>query len=422
MNTPARSLTQPTAAELAARHAQICAQGLNINMTRGIPAAEQLALAEAFLSLPGADGWQARDGSDGRNYGGLQGLAEARELLAGPLLGVPPAQVAIGENSSLALMHEAISYLMLFGAATSPRPWSREPVVKFICPVPGYDRHFGLCEAFGIQMLPVPLREDGPDMDQVATLVASDPAIKGIWCVPKYSNPSGVIYSDAVVARLASLPSAAPDFTVLWDNAYAVHHLSAARPANPDIVGLATAAGYPQRVLMFASTSKVLFPGAGLALFGGSPDTLAWWLGHRSLRTIGPDKLNQLRHVLFFRDAAGLEHHMQAQQDLLAPKFARVHQVFSEELEGTACRWSQPRGGYFVSLEVTPGCARRTVELAREAGVALTPAGAPFPYGQDPADSLIRISPTCVGLEPLARACAVVALCANLAAAELSAR
>lgn len=416
-STPEAAKTSRLAA-LTQRHAEVCEQALNINMTRGVPAAEQLALAEAFLVLPGADGWRTRDASDARNYGGLQGLPEARELLAGPLLGLPPEQVVIGENSSLALMHEALSNAMLHGLPRSARPWSREAVVKFICPVPGYDRHFSLCEGLGIQMLPVTLHEDGPDMAQVEALVADDPTIKGIWCVPKYSNPSGAIYSEAVVARLAAMVAAAPDFSIFWDNAYAVHHLTAARPANLDICGLAAKAGHGDRVLMFASTSKVLFPGAGLAVFGGSPSTVHWWLRHRSLRTIGPDKLNQLRHVRFFGDSEGIERHMQAQQQVLAPKFACVDRVFSEHFAQGAAQWSRPLGGYFVSLQVSPGCARRTVELAREAGIALTPAGAPFPYGQDPRDSLIRISPTCVGLEELAQACAVVALCANLAVAQ----
>ncbi|WP_213881088.1 aminotransferase class I/II-fold pyridoxal phosphate-dependent enzyme [Pseudomonas sp. dw_358] len=415
-NAPA---SEPTAlARLTQQHLEVCARGLAINMTRGVPAAEQLDLAEAFLALPGVDGWHTRDGSDARNYGGLQGLPEVRELLAGPLLGLPAEQVVIGENSSLALMHEALSNALLHGMPRSERPWSREAEVKFICPVPGYDRHFSLCEGFGIQMLPVPLLEDGPDMDQVEALVAADPAIKGVWCVPKYSNPSGVIYSQAVVARLAAMVTAAPDFSIFWDNAYAVHHLTAARPQNLDICGLAAAAGQSDRVLMFASTSKVLFPGAGLAVFGGSPSTVDWWLRHRSLRTIGPDKLNQLRHVRFFGDSQGIERHMQAQQQVLAPKFSCVDQVFGEHFAEGAARWSRPLGGYFVSLEVQPGCARRTVELAREAGIALTPAGAPFPYGRDAHDNLIRISPTCVGIGELAQACAVVALCANLAAAQ----
>lgn len=427
-SAPIDTASHPAAAAepllaLRQRHAQICAEGLQINMTRGVPATEQLDLAQAFLTLPGADDWRARDGSDARNYGGLQGLPEARELLAGPMLGLPAEQVAIGENSSLALMHEALGYAMLHGAPASTRPWAREAQVKFICPVPGYDRHFSLCEAFGIEMLPVPLLADGPDMDAVEALVASDPTIKGMWCVPKYSNPSGIIYSEQVVRRLARMPSAAQDFTLFWDNAYAVHHLSSARPANQDIAGLSMAAGHGQRVLMFASTSKVLFPGAGLALFGGSPATLAWWLRHRAVRTIGPDKLNQLRHVRFFAECGGLERHMQAQQQVLAPKFACVDRVFREHFAAApngraTARWSQPQGGYFVSLEVARGCARRTVELACEAGVALTPAGAPFPYGRDPGDSLIRISPTCVGLADLAKACAVVAACAQLAAEE----
>jgi DNA-binding transcriptional MocR family regulator len=398
----------------------LCALGLKINMTRGVPAPDQLALSERFLSLPGHSDFVSRDGIDWRNYGGLQGMPEVRELFAQALLGLPPEAIAIGENSSLALMHEALDHAYRRGVPGSVRPWAQEPVVKFVCPVPGYDRHFSICDEFGIVMLPVPMLDNGPDMQAVAALVAADPAIKGMWCVPKYSNPSGAVYSADTVAQLAAMPSAAPDFRLFWDNAYAVHHLGEDSPPNPDICGLSAQAGYPNRAFVFASTSKIVMPGAGLAFFGASPENLAWWLERRKQRTIGPDKLNQLRHLLFFGTPQGLADHMRAHRALLAPKFACVDRVFAQAFGAdTAVRWTTPQGGYFIHLQVAPGCAKRTVELAQQAGIALTPAGAPYPGGDDPDDANIRISPTYIDLDTLAQAAAATALCAQLAAAEL---
>jgi len=258
-----KPLALASRAELASRYAALCAQGLKINMTRGVPSPEQLALSKRFLSLPGDTHFVARDGTDWRNYGGLQGMPEVRELFSEVLLGLPADCVAIGENSSLALMHEAIGHAFRRGVPDGDRPWSKEPVVKFICPVPGYDRHFAICDEFGIEMLPVPMLDTGPDMAIVEALVAADSSIKGMWCVPKYSNPSGVIYADATIERLAVMPTAAPDFRLFWDNAYAVHHLTDASPGNQDITGLSMRAGHPNRAFVFASTSKIVLPGAG---------------------------------------------------------------------------------------------------------------------------------------------------------------
>ncbi|HAT29297.1 MAG TPA: aminotransferase [Janthinobacterium sp.] len=416
-------IDSPAAARAGTRleslYADLCARGLKINMTRGVPSTEQLALAKRFLSLPGGSAFASRDGSDWRNYGGLQGMPEVRELFADKLLGLPADGVAIGENSSLALMHEAFGHAFLRGVPGGARPWSGESVVKFICPVPGYDRHFSICDEFRVEMLPVAMLATGPDMDAVERLVASDPAIKGIWCVPKYSNPSGATYDADTVRRLAAMPTAAPDFRIFWDNAYAVHHLGEDEIANQDIAGLCAAAGHANRPFVFASTSKIVLPGAGLAFFGSSPENLAWWLERRKYRTIGPDKVNQLRHLEFFGDADGLMAHMRLQRAILAPKFDCVGAAFADSFTADdGASWTRPAGGYFISLDVAPGTARRTVELAQRAGIALTPAGATHPGGRDPEDRNIRISPTYVDLETLASASRGAALCAQLALAE----
>ncbi|MFC5473392.1 aminotransferase class I/II-fold pyridoxal phosphate-dependent enzyme [Paraherbaspirillum soli] len=423
MHTPVQidsPLDAASRAELESRYADLCSQGLKINMTRGVPSPEQLALAKRFLSLPGESDFVSRDGVDWRNYGGLQGMPEVRELFSEALLGLPADYVAVGENSSLALMYEALSHAFRRGVPGSDQPWSEEAVVKFICPVPGYDRHFSICDEFRIEMLPVPMLDSGPDMDIVEALVAGDPSIKGMWCVPKYSNPCGTTYTDVTVERLAAMAAAAPDFRLFWDNAYAVHHLSDEATPNQDITGRCAAAGHPNRAFVFASTSKIVLPGAGLAFFGSSPENLAWWLERRKHRTIGPDKVNQLRHLLFFGDADGLTQHMRAHSTLLAPKFACVDRAFAQAFGDTgSARWTRPAGGYFISLDITPGCAKRTVELAKQAGIALTPAGATHPGGRDPHDANIRISPSYVDLDTLAKASHGTALCAQLAAAEI---
>ncbi|WP_245621162.1 aminotransferase class I/II-fold pyridoxal phosphate-dependent enzyme [Paraburkholderia ferrariae] len=386
---------------------------LELDMSRGKPAPEQLDLAMALIDTAPEAGYLARDGFDCRNYGLPSGLPEARELGA-QLLGVPAAQVIAAGNSSLALMHDALVFALLHGVPAgegSSAPWRAQGEIAFLCPVPGYDRHFAICEALGVRMIPVPMREDGPDMDAVEALVRDDPSVKGIWCVPLYSNPTGAIYSDDVVRRLAAMPAAAPDFRLFWDDAYRFHHLGEARLATLDIVEACAAAGHAERVLMFASLSKVTFAGGALAWFAASPRNVAWWQRHTAVRTIGPDKLSQLRQVRLVRDRQTLAALMERHRALLKPRFDAVDEVFRARLAHVPqVRWNVPQGGYFISLYAPPGCAKRTVELAREAGLILTPAGAAFPYGKDPEDSHLRIAPSFPALAEVRLAAEGIAL------------
>ena len=410
-------LTQLGSRDLSAYHDRVRARydafktrGVKLDLTRGKPAAEQLDLGNELLALPGTHDYTAADGTDCRNYGGLQGLPELRALLA-PLFGLSADLVVLGDNSSLGLMHDTVVYAMLKGTCDSSRPWAKEPQVRFLCPVPGYDRHFAICEEFGIEMIPVPLAAEGPDMDVVEQLLADDASIKGMWCIPKYSNPTGTIYSSEAVERLAAAPAAAPDFRIFWDNAYAVHHLTPERIEIPSIVEACARHGHPNRAFVFGSTSKITFAGAGVALTGSSADNVAWYLARMGKRTIGADKVNQLRHVRFLRDADGLLAHMDRHRTIIAPKFATVLETFREHLGGTGvASWLEPKGGFFISLDVLDGCAREVVRLAKEAGVALTPAGATFPYGRDPRDRNIRIAPTFPDLATVGAAAEGVAL------------
>jgi DNA-binding transcriptional MocR family regulator len=393
------------------------ARGLKLDMTRGKPSPEQLDLSNGLLAFPGNRDHSTEAGVDARNYGGLQGLPEARALFA-PMLGAPAERIAVGDNSSLAIMHDCLVWALLKGVPGSPAPWAQGPAPTFLCPVPGYDRHFALCEEFGIRMIPVPMTGQGPDMDAVEALVA-DPTVKGMWCVPKYSNPSGEVYSDEVVRRLAAMKAGAPDFRLFWDNAYAVHHLTERRRAIADILDLCEKAGHADRAFVFASTSKVTLAGGGLAFFASSPANLRWYLARASKRTIGPDKLNQLRHVRFLKDEAGLLRHMDAHRALLAPKFEAVINALETRLAGTgAAEWTRPEGGYFISLDATAGTARRIVALAREAGLALTPAGATWPHGRDPDDRNLRLAPTYPPLADVRVASEGIAICILLAALE----
>jgi len=396
------------------------AKGLRLNLTRGKPAPEQLDLSSELLSLPGATDYVAADGTDCRNYMGLQGIPEVRSLFSG-IMGAPPAQVIVANNSSLALMHDAVVYSLLKGTCDSSAPWSRQGEITFLCPVPGYDRHFRICEDYGIRMISVPLNDDGPDMDEVERLVAQDPSIKGMWCVPKYSNPTGAVYSDSIVERLAAMPSAAPDFRIFWDNAYSVHHLTSERIEIANILELSARHAHPNRAFVFASTSKITLAGAGLALFASSAENVKWLLARFVPRTIGPDKVNQLRHARFLKDEAGIHELMDRHRALLAPKFQKVLDLFDEKLSGVPdVTWNRPKGGYFIALDVPQGCGRRVVELAKDAGVELTPAGAPYPYGKDPNDRTLRIAPTFPALSEVALAAECVASCVLLAAAEKS--
>jgi len=399
------------------RYAAFAGRGLKLNLTRGKPSSAQLDLCNELLAMPGPDHYMS-GAIDCRNYGELRGLPELRALLA-PIYDVTPDRAVIGGNTSLGLMHDAVVYALLKGTCDSTRPWSKESRIAFICAVPGYDRHFSICNEFGIEMITVQLRDDGPDMDAVEQLVATDPQIKGMWCVPQYSNPSGAVYSAATIERLARMPAAAADFRLFWDNAYAVHHLTPQRIRIASIDAACARHGNPNRAFIFGSTSKVTLAGAGFGLFGGSQDNVAWYLQRMEKRTIGGDKVNQLRHLRLLRNAQGIDDLMDRHRAIIAPKFAQVRAKFESNLAGTGvARWSDPRGGYFVTLDVLDGCAKQVVRLAKEAGVELTPAGATHPHGNDPRDSTIRIAPTFPEQTEIAQAAEGVAVCVLLAAVE----
>ncbi|TWF80224.1 DNA-binding transcriptional MocR family regulator [Pseudonocardia hierapolitana] len=411
-------MTTPGLEDARAAYEKLQAEGMKLDLTRGKPSAEQLDLATPMLSLPGPDDFRAADGTDTRNYGGLHGLPELREIFA-PFLHVPVEQLIACGNSSLELMHDTLVHALLSPLPDAERRWADEERVVFLAPVPGYDRHFGVCERLGIELVPVPMTDDGPDMDVVEQLVAADPTVKGIWCVPKYSNPTGAVYSDETVRRLASMPTAAPDFRIVWDNAYAVHHLTEDEVEIADVLALAAEAGHPNRPFVVGSTSKITLAGAGVAFLGASAENVDWWIRLTSKRTIGPDKVNHLRHVRFLRDADGLRAHMRAHREIIAPKFAAVDEVLTREFADTpGVEWSKPAGGYFVTLTVPEGTATEIVRLAKEAGLALTPAGATHPYGEDPQDSIIRLAPTFPVLAEVRKAMEGVAVCVRLALAE----
>ncbi|HEY7721719.1 MAG TPA: aminotransferase [Pedococcus sp.] len=404
------------AAEQRAAYDALLTRSLRLDLTRGKPAPAQLDLSEELLSLP--RGHADAGGTDTRNYGGLQGIAEIREIF-GELLGVPASQLVAGGNSSLTMMHDTLVHLLLHGGVDSPRPWAQEEKVTFICPVPGYDRHFALLESYGIDMVTVPMGEHGPDAEAVAALAASDPSIRGMWVVPTYANPTGAVTTQEVAARLAAMETAAPDFKIFWDNAYALHHLTADEAKSADILSLCSSAGHPHRAVMFASTSKISFAGAGVAFLAASPENVEWYLKHLSKASIGPDKVNQLRHAQFFGSAQGVREHMVRHRGVIAPKFAEVERILTERLGGLGvATWTRPSGGYFVSLDVLDGTASRVVELAKAAGVALTPAGSSFPRGDDPDDRNIRLAPTFPVLAEVTEAMDAVATCVLLAAAE----
>jgi len=338
--------------ELQQSYEALKKRGLKLNLTRGKPSSAQLDLSAELLALPGAGNFMAEGATDCRNYGGLQGLAEARRLFAG-MLGAPADQVVVANNSSLALMHDCIAYALLKGTCDSAAAWGKQGEIAFLCPVPGYDRHFKICEDYGIRMIPVAMREDGPDVAEVERLVASDASIKGMWCMPKYSNPTGITFSDAAIERLAAMKTATPDFRLFWDNAYAVHHLTPERMEIANILELCAKHGHANRALVFASTSKITLAGTGLALFAASKENVKWLLARMGPRTIGPDKLNQLRHVLFLKNEAGILALMDRHRALIAPKFEKVLEIFGAKLTRVpGVSWTKPKGGYFISLEV----------------------------------------------------------------------
>ncbi|OZD14818.1 aminotransferase [Rhodococcus sp. 06-156-3C] len=401
----------------AASYEQLKAQNLSLDLTRGKPSPEQLDLSSDLLTLPGGD-FRDGSGTDCRNYGGLAGLPELRAIF-GELLGIPVSNLLAGNNASLEIMHDLVVWSLLHGLPDSPRPWSAEPNIRFLCPAPGYDRHFAISESFGIDMIPVPMNPDGPDVEEITRLVASDPQIKALWAVPNYSNPTGAVFSEEVVRALASVPAAAPDFRIFWDNAYAVHPLTAEFAPAYDILGWAAEAGYPNRPFVFASTSKITFAGAGVSFFGSSDANLEWYLKRLGTKSIGPDKLNQLRHLRFFGDADGVKAHMAKHREILAPKFALVGQILEDRLGASKiASWTEPKGGYFISLDVLDGTAARSIALAKDAGIALTGAGSAFPYKKDPEDRNIRLAPSFPSLSELEKSMNGVATCVLLAAAE----
>ena len=389
------------------------AMQLSLDITRGKPSPNQLDLANSLLSLPGDQ--YIQDGTDTRNYGGLDGLPPMKALFA-EILEVPADNVIVGGNSSLNMMYDTLARGCQFGVPGGKSPWHKNDSRKFLCPTPGYDRHFKVTEHLGFELVKVDINDTGPDMDQVEELVSNDPDIKGIWCVPKYSNPTGCCYSRETVERLARM-SAAPDFRILWDNAYAEHHLSDERPELANIMELCTAAGNENRVIQFASTSKISHPGSGVACLATSDENIADIKQHLSVQTIGPDKVNQLRHLQMFKDINGLRDHMKKHAALVKPKFDLVDQVLQRELgDLDIATWTRPKGGYFISLDAPDNTAKKIIQLAADAGVKLTGAGAPFPYGHDPRDRNIRIAPTFPVLEEVGQAIEVLAACIKLAA------
>ncbi|MBR7010727.1 MAG: aminotransferase [Oscillospiraceae bacterium] len=396
---------------------RVCEKKLKLNMARGKPGKEQLDLVSGILTIVSDPDDCECDGIDVRNYGNLSGLPSAKALFA-DLLGCKPEQCFVGGCASLQLMYDLIAKAWTHGLKNSPRPWSQEPKVKWLCPAPGYDRHFGVSKSFGMEMITVPMTPEGPDMDLVEELV-KDPAVKGIWCVPKYSNPQGFVYSERTVSRFAALKPAAPDFAVMWDNAYCVHEVFGDYLPFPDILSLCAEAGNPDMVYEFASTSKITFPGGGICVMAASEANQAYLQGLLKFQIISYDKVNQLRHVRFLQDKAHTVELMKRHAQILAPKFTCVLETLKKEIGplGLAA-WEEPKGGYFISVNTLPGLAKRTLELCAQAGVTMTAAGATYPYGKDPADSNIRIAPSYPALDELRQAIEVFCLCLKLAALE----
>ena len=406
---------------LCQRYHEYEQQGLQLDLSRGKPAPEQLALSQRMLGeLNSRSVLDSEDGTDCRNYGGLDGIPEAKALLAG-MIGARPEQVMVGGNSSLTMMFDILSHAMLDGLLGA-EPWVQVKDRKFLCPVPGYDRHFAMTEHFGFQLIPIPMHNDGPDMDMIEDLVQRDASIKGIWCVPKYQNPTGIVFSPMVVERFAHLQPAAPDFRIFWDNAYCVHDLYPNAPAVlPDILSACANAGHPDMVYEFYSTSKVSFPGAGISGVAASSANLIDLRKVWKFATIGPDKLNQLRHVRFLPTLEAVKEHMKKHAEFLRPRFEAVERKLTEGLGNTGCAtWTHPHGGYFVSFDGPEGSAQKVAALCADLGVKLTPAGATWPYGKDPRDTNIRIAPSYPTVEDLEAALDVLVLAVKLVAAELA--
>ncbi len=401
--------------DLLAQYREFKSRGLDLDITRGKPCSEQLDLALGMLDCVNSKNYLTAEGTDSRNYGGLDGIPAAKTLFA-EYLEVRPEELIIGGNSSLSLMHDTFMRAIVKGVGEDGPPWGKLPQIKFLCPSPGYDRHFFICDYLGIEMIPVAMDDNGPDMTVVEKLVAEDDRIKGIWCVPKYSNPTGAVYSDEVVERLASMNTKASDFRIFWDNAYTVHHLDGQPARLKNILQTCKKAGNPERALIFGSTSKVAFAGSGLAMMAGSAKNMARAKKQIAFQTIGPDKLNQLRHVAFFKKMAGIADHMKKHATILKPKFDAVQSELETALGGkNIADWSQPKGGYFVSIDTMEGCAAEVIRMAAEAGVKLTPAGSTYPYMQDPLDRNIRIAPSFPPLADIRSAMQLVGICIQLA-------
>ena len=398
---------------------KLCAKGLKLDMSRGKPAPAQLDLSIDMLTHCLDGEYFSENGTDCRNYGVLDGIEEAKQLCM-PMLGVNHDEIIIGGNSSLQLMYDTIARAMLLGVLGGDKPWSKNEKVKFLCPAPGYDRHFAICQSMGIEMITVPYKADGPDMDMVERLVAEDELIKGIWCVPMYSNPEGITYSDEVVKRFANLSPKAKDFRIFWDNAYCVHHLTDTPDHLLNLLSEAKKTGKENMVYMFTSTSKISFPGGGLAVIGASAENIKFIKSQMTYQTIGYDTLNQLRHARFFKNFDGIKAHMEKHKAIIAPKFEIVLNTLEKEIVPTGFgSWHKPNGGYFVSFNGLKGTAKRTVELCKNAGVVLTGAGATYPYGIDPEDKNIRIAPTYPTPDELQQAMEVFCVAVKLAACEV---
>ncbi len=407
--------------ELQAEYQSEKDKGLKLDISRGKPSKAQLDLSMPMLDvINSSSDMTTENGTDVRNYGLLDGIPEAKKLM-GDMMDADPSQVIVWGNSSLNIMYDCVARSVLFGVMGST-PWSKLDKVKFLCPVPGYDRHFGVTEQFGIEMINVPVLADGPDMDMVEEYVNNDPAVKGIWCVPVYANPTGSVYSEETVKRMAALKPAAKDFRIYWDNAYCVHHLFDEEEKQAKVLNIleeCEKAGNPDMVYQFCSTSKVTFAGAGIAAMSSSPANIADIKSKIQWSTIGPDKINQLRHVRFFKDADGLREHMKKHAAIVRPKFEEVLGTLDRELsELEIAQWSHPMGGYFVSFDAMEGCAKKIVEKCKEAGLVLTGAGAAFPYGKDPKDSNIRIAPTMPPMEELKEAMKLFVTCVKLVTVE----
>ena len=393
------------------------AKNLKLNMARGKPSSAQLDLVSDILTILDNPADCKVDGLDARNYGELGGLPCAKAYWA-DVLGCQTNEVFVGGSASLTLMYDLISKAYTHGLKNSPRPWCREEKLRFLCPAPGYDRHFRITESFGFELITIPMTENGPDMDMVEDLV-KDPAVKGIWCVPKYSNPEGIIYSDETIARFANLKAAAPDFTIMWDNAYCVHEFEGEFVPFKDIISLCREAGNPDMVFEFASTSKITFPGAGISVMASSAENIKYMEKLLGVQLISYDKVNQLRHVKYLQNKEHTLEVMKRHASLMAPKFQIVLEVLDREIAPLGfAQWNKPKGGYFVSLNTMPGTAKRALALAKEAGVVMTDAGATYPYGIDPQDSNIRIAPSLPPVAELEQAMAVFCLCLKIAAFE----